>query len=548
MKSVIVFLAIVAVVFGDIYMHNPRGSNNRVDQNANAPANRMFDSQNNNEAGYNRGEAGVHMKYYATSQLMVSWTSQHGCGENPINSGCDIIVQRMCSPLIRDGDSTDRPEDNLATRDSEPSADRGRHEPYANWLDCTTRERNKGLFTADQNVGNEARSTRQNPGGGRSGYECAEERDYWPYWHPQYWTDIAVLSMNTTACEIDAQQSQNVVEKGTCSTVTDNNPISCAQNGGTWEVTPAFGKAAPVCAASPWSRGNIHGNSIQPGTGGMEQAHWNYSVDATDDADNDKCILRLRYNQTPGEIPRTLTAANNDAASPVQNDPLIDIGTGIELQLNLNTAQTGRTFEDRSHVFQVLNRPDNVAKDATIFNVNVRGKRGNNGATYPNNEYDVHPTNVRARANDVIHYQWTGSNNNPNGNDRNNILQFQAQKYNYPLMMADVNMFENEDQLRSAAHSCGSTDANLQDVQPYCDVGLVAMGTPGVYEYFGVKNNAWTNRDQKATIVVEDAPLSDGAIVGIVVGCLAAVGGGAGAAVLYKKKFSSAAPGVQGRF
>jgi len=31
--------------FGDIYLHNPRGSNNRCDDRLNA--NRLFDSQNN---------------------------------------------------------------------------------------------------------------------------------------------------------------------------------------------------------------------------------------------------------------------------------------------------------------------------------------------------------------------------------------------------------------------------------------------------------------------------------------------------------------------
>ena len=75
-----------------------------------------------------------------------------------------------------------------------------------------------GLFTADQKLkGQQSIYTRQNPNGARYGYECPEERDYYPYWHPTDWTDIAVLAYNESMCEYYKKESFNVKEKGLCS-------------------------------------------------------------------------------------------------------------------------------------------------------------------------------------------------------------------------------------------------------------------------------------------------------------------------------------------
>ena len=72
-----------------------------------------------------------------------------------------------------------------------------------------------GLFTADQKLaGQESIYTRQNPIGTRRGYECPEERDYYPYWHPTEWKDIAILTSDMSKCEYYKKHSFNVEPKG----------------------------------------------------------------------------------------------------------------------------------------------------------------------------------------------------------------------------------------------------------------------------------------------------------------------------------------------
>lgn len=113
MKTFIVLVALFAFGLSDLYLHIPRGSNNRLNEaNTNRNNNnRLFDSQNNGKGGYCYGPE---MNYYEGSLLSIVWTVQHGCG-NP-KQECTMVLQYMCSMKrdnpevqIRDGTTTQTP-------------------------------------------------------------------------------------------------------------------------------------------------------------------------------------------------------------------------------------------------------------------------------------------------------------------------------------------------------------------------------------------------------------------------------------------------------
>ena len=148
----------------------------------------------------------------------MEWTNQHGCGGSELDDSqklnCDIILQYMCetggddsdlsiirgAEVLRDGGTTSTPA--VPTSVVSPSAEVAspsdglvRHESANYYYECLHRSRNTGLFTADQTLqGASAAYTRQSPQLTQYGLECPEERDYYPYWSPSPWKDLAVLT------------------------------------------------------------------------------------------------------------------------------------------------------------------------------------------------------------------------------------------------------------------------------------------------------------------------------------------------------------------
>lgn len=649
MKQVLLLILLITVN-ADMYLQSIRGSNNRLDE-ANRErnnANRMFDSQNNNRGGYNVGK----LNMYEGEEIPVSWTLQHGCGTDDTKH-CEVVVQVMCDDIIRDGTTTQRIPDNPANCrnfncDLDPQF--GRHESYAFYETCKSTERNKGLFTSSQNLNqNSATRTRQNPGGTRSGYECPEERDYYPYWRPSPWMDLAIFTKDTARCAEYQRLSENVVGRWYCDVperildILNNNnnkfiPIqqdpclalneeypaeaNSTDTEAAWRQAPAHNMPAPECLVSEASRPNHLGliGHDKQWTNNMK-VPWGLIPEGRD---TQACAMRFRYNITqdydaylnaddlnPGNVTADYNsvgnpknANTNPATMPIwewyglnydevagsypnedqtandgetreyvmKNNPQVDpLGLGatlnnpVRLQLAINTAQFGRTFQDRTHVFTVQRRPSNIPAEARIKMLTVAGKRGNIVQTFPGTEYFMVPERISLKADtDYLHIGWTGSNTNPNNNDgqgkqgtdRHNMV---------PLRTANFEGGETDDQIGAMGNSypayvrspdgysipeiqqCNHVDDDGEPIMfsshvapkigGFPEEALIAMATgrqvdrinldygnmeelddagtsfelppmrgssdsEGCYSYVSTRNNNFSNRSQKATLCV----------------------------------------------
>lgn len=405
----------------------------------------------------------------------------------------------------------------------------GMHESRDQYQLCQHTERNMGLYTADQRLRrNDRRGTRQNPNGNRNGLECPEERDYYPWWAPSPWVDIAVLTDSATEDEICyasdvsgcsdrclyyLENTMNFNKKGYCDVDHDdptatvdtklnhrlwksrrwhNNKEACIGENFTWyEVSHddnlVINQDSFVCAKTQFSRVNQLGNAhaddtLQSQSAGITADHtvvhgvnanrflWevpsipvNRSADYFPDMTSayKSCTMRIRYNISTADFQqwpedansasssaetmvdsRNNSKSSDDTNSPLLQDPYIYMGTGdLEGQVDkfvslaVNTNQYGRTFQDRSFSFSIKpfptedvalstqtdTPPVDASKMATsintnggkLYNVNVRGKRGNIVQTYPSVEYDFVPNALALDTNDMIHFQWTGSDYNP---------------------------------------------------------------------------------------------------------------------------------------
>jgi len=248
------------------------------------------------------------------------------------------------------------------------------------------------------------------------------------------------------------------------------------------------------------------------------------------------------------------------------------------LKLAVDTSQFGRTFQDRSHVFYIRRRPPAVnallsptspapAPNTSalisagipygkLYNLNVRGKRGNIVETYPAMEYDFVPNDLAVQSGtDLIHIQWTGSNTHNNngggdgqggddgqgneGTDRHNFVQILTPQDNYPMPLDPASMtplslwpvmdcfnvadgtpiaqldcqvlLTTSGQFTSAANARATYQSNpfstqMNSAPPYFR-GVLARFKPAAmgrsFNYMCSRNNNFSNRSQKGVLIVQ---------------------------------------------
>jgi hypothetical protein len=536
MKINFQFLYIGALA--DVYLHMPRGSNNRLNEHTAGRnnANRIFDSQNNNQGGYNVGdkladaaesEADQSKAIYfqsgkdGISEMSIEWTNQHGCGQltgsDAHSIDCQIVLQYTCqdteTSTMKNGFSrktsdytpprNDESFEKVMERKNqnyEKAPNSGEHETWEYYDACYQRKRNTNLFTADQDrfYNRGSANTRQNPNGARSGYECPEERDYFPYWHPTPWIDIAILTSQTNNCNYYKTESANRKPRFECIAYFPdsgirkhasqaNNEQDCNETGGEWtgfynylEIVPDIldendckNRAQSLkktfdteviwdfpnldglrkfespekkclllpeeieCDKVPWSRANHLGDSGNDNANyKWKLPHFHYNEESKD------CALRIRYNISSNDYPEQFDPAGTSTYHQIQkldNDPVVELYPKLQLQLAIDTAEIARTFQDRSHLFQLHKRPQSISDTDKIFNVQVRGRRGNIVQAFPAVEYDFVPTHLSVSSSDLVHFQWEGSNSQPNTagegkdkSDRHNIVTMDAPGLNIP--------------------------------------------------------------------------------------------------------------------
>ena len=211
---------------------------------------------------------------------------------------------------------------------------------------------------------NAAIYTRQDNAGTRYGYECPEERDYYPYWRSSMWRDMIIFTNTEERCDAYQEESQNVKDREECRfkdfywdnvlygyvsgspgiLPLDEEECLNMEGDSYWYENPDTGESEyilewitidnwgidePECVSTITTRVNHHGT---PGGRKYWTYDWEIPNDITSiDGHDQCCIVRGRYNITTDDYQAWLSDDSIHTLIDYRNEFSVERGECIEV-------------------------------------------------------------------------------------------------------------------------------------------------------------------------------------------------------------------------
>ncbi|KAI0983191.1 hypothetical protein GJ496_000017, partial [Pomphorhynchus laevis] len=299
----------------------------------------------------------------------------------------------------------------------------GLHETEAYSRFCFTHERHPNIFIGDQRLCTASICTRDNPNAIKYGNECAEERSYYPYWAPSPWIDIAIFKKNASQCSNLIKQSQNTNSRSFCAFPSKRIAEHYRQFFGTLPISPKrctqskFSFNSTMTFSGKWHKGSKH-NKSSPKCLKMHSRNSHYYdwriPSLRQSKSHTKCVIRIRYNVTVFEArnpnEHTNRLKSHHPITSVDDSEIVVFPElkNFKLRLqNIRASDINQVFEDRSHVFEVIQRPPQVDVNQSIYNVNFVGHRQpDDEASNLINDIEFIPRVIHILNGTMVHMQW----------------------------------------------------------------------------------------------------------------------------------------------